>query len=118
MSTEVTQEEATAEVAAPTKKATEKKLAKKNRRQNALQDGVGAAGKTTSGAIAAGWDDWIARQDKSARKKKNGAIEDVGRNALRASSKVVRKMSSAPEDFLDAVDKTWTKSDRKLLSLW
>ncbi|MCP4867398.1 MAG: hypothetical protein GY898_01605 [Proteobacteria bacterium] len=110
------QEAPAAEAAAET--APKKRVSKKNRRQNALQDGLGAAGKTTSKAFAAGWDDWIKRQDKSARKKKNGAIDDVGRNAMRASSKVIRKMASAPEDFWDAVDKSWKKSDRKLLWPW
>ena len=94
------------------------KVGKKHRRRNAIQEGVGAAGKTSSKAIAAGWTDWIKRQDTSARKKKNGAIDDAGRNAMRATSKTIRKLASAPEDFWDAVDKSWDKSDRKLLWPW
>ncbi len=95
------QEAPAAEAAAET--APKKRVSKKNRRQNALQDGLGAAGKTTSKAFAAGWDDWIKRQDKSARKKKNGAIDDVGRNAI-VRRAVIDKNVRIPEGEEIGVD--------------
>ncbi len=93
------------------------KTSKKWRRHQAVERGAGSAAATIADAVAAGVADWNRRQDRSASRKKNGAVEDALKNWGKATSKAWRKSASAPEDFWDGFDRVWKGSYRKFWRL-
>jgi hypothetical protein len=78
---------------------------KKRRRSRKLKDsqdlhrGFSKASTRVSRAVAQGLDEYLRRSDKSAEKKKDGALRDLMVNLSRGLSKAIRKSSDAPVDI-------------------
>lgn len=94
------------------------KTSKRYRRLQAWQRGLGEASATLAHAVAAGVSDWNERQDRSARKAKDGALDDALANGMRAAAKTIRKAADAPEAFCDGVERVWHGKYRKFLLPW
>jgi Family of unknown function (DUF6312) len=67
-----------------------------------------------SSAVDDGLANYRAKRDKSAEKKRDGALRDFPVNVARAAGKTLRKASRVPVDVAKACD---TKGTRRLLRL-
>jgi hypothetical protein len=105
------------------KKKKKKKYSKQLRKLQELERGMVKADRRFAKAILEGIDTWEKRRDKSASKKKDGAIVDSLQNAVHAASKAARVASKSGVDFVDSLrpqikTKKWAKlmNPMKMLS--
>ncbi len=81
------------------------KSKKKRRYSSGLEDvqrlerRVVRAADRVADAVAAGMDNFRRRSDRSALKKRDGALRDLVDNLSRSTAKTVRKASRAPRDL-------------------
>jgi hypothetical protein len=85
---------------------------KKKRRYSAglgtiqhLERGVARSLETVSKGVARTFSEYSERSDKSARKKRDGALRDGIRNWTKALSKGMRVAGDAPYDFVKQVNR-------------
>lgn len=57
------------------------------------------ANRRVAKAVLAGLDSWAGKRDKSASKRKDGAVRDAWRNYAKASEKVLKESSKLPRDL-------------------
>ena len=96
-STETPEAEATAE--APRKKRTTKGM---RRNIQVMEAGMSKAMSHVARGVADGMDEYVQHRDRSAEKKRDGALEDFDRNVARAVRKSMGPISEAPSDLLRA----------------
>jgi hypothetical protein len=65
-------------------------------------------------AVTAGLSTYRKDRDRSAEKKRDGALRDMPRNVAKAAGKTVRKASRVPSDLVRAVD---GKTTRRLMRI-
>ena len=92
---------------------------KKKRRYSRGLKGMQVAGRRESRvssrmvrAVSKGMDTYRKASDKSARRKRDGAIRDFGRNAAKGLSRSLRASSGLPLDLAKALD---TGGSRRLV---
>ena len=96
---------ADAPVAAPAPSKKKNKHSKRWKNQGKIEKGLTKSARRISDAISKGINVWTERRDKSAGKKKDGALRDIGKNLNKAVRKTLRKSSKAPADVFDAIAK-------------
>ena len=80
-----------------------KKYSRNRRTIQELEVGLTDSARRLSKAVKDGLDTYIDERDKSARKKRDGAIRDLLRNQSKAMRKGLTVAAEAPADFMDAV---------------
>lgn len=75
------------------------------------------ASRRMAEAVVAGIETWEKRRDKSAGKKKDGAVKDSLENYARAYSETLRKASRVPEDVVKGMRELMPKRLQKLYGL-
>lgn len=80
-----------------------KKYSRNRRTIQELEVGVTDSARRLSKAVKDGLDTYIEERDKSAKKKRDGAIRDLLRNQSKAMRKGLSIAAEAPADFMDAV---------------
>lgn len=104
--------EQTEQEAAPAKKKKRKKKYSKGLKTfQELERGTSKAQRRLAQAVEAGFRTWSRRRDKSAAKRRDGAIKDGFTNAAFAFGSMARVASRAPEDFVRAM-KPWRQLKR------
>src|SRR5262245_48557828 len=66
--------------------------------------GFAKANARVAQAVASGLSEYYRRDNRSSRKRRDGAIRDGVRNWSEALSKALRRGARAPRDFADAFD--------------
>ena len=95
---------------------TRDKKKKKKKYSRGLRDiqkfdiALAKANKRLNSAAAEGYSSYLKSSRKSARKRRDGAIQDAFKNWAKANGKTMRRASSAAEILADAMD---TKSSRR-----
>lgn len=100
---------ASAEVAIPAKKK-KKKYSRGLRDIQRFDRGLAKASRKINEAVAEGLNKYLKDSDKSARKRRDGAIQDALENWAAAMGKTVRRASKAPEILASTLN---TRSSRK-----
>ncbi|WP_148293533.1 hypothetical protein [Azospirillum sp. B4] len=72
---------------------------------------VTKASRKVAKAVALGFDVYLERRDRSAGKKRDGALRDVAKNVSKATGEALKEISEVPYDLALAFD---TKGTRKL----
>jgi hypothetical protein len=80
-----------------------KKYSTNRRTVQELEVGVTDSVRRLSKAVKDGLDTYIEERDKSARKKKDGAIRDLLRNQSKAMRKGLSIAAEAPADLMDTI---------------
>ena len=89
-------------------KKKKKKRKKYSRGLRAIQELEVAGTKSSrrlTKALDRGLSTWITARNKSARKKRNGALRDSLKNSSKSMRQVLKQSSQAPTDFLDEFSK-------------
>jgi hypothetical protein len=92
--------------AAPTEESTNKSKRCYSKRWKSIQRverGTTKAARRLTAAVSDGVNVWIDAREKSAERRKDGAVRDVRKNVKKAIRKTVREASSAPADVFDAL---------------
>jgi hypothetical protein len=77
-------------------KSTESKAARQ------LERGVSKASQRMARAVELGLDNWQRQREKSARKKRDGAVRDALRNSASTAGTIVKEASWATSDLFRA----------------
>ncbi len=101
------------------------KKKKKRRYSRGLRD-LQVAGRRTSKitsrvmrSVTKGFDAYLKASDRSAQKKRDGALLDLNRNLARGLSRSLRESSRIPLDLARAVDTRGTRrSARRQIRTW
>ena len=98
------------------KKKKKKKYSRLFRGVQEYERAYSKSAKRLSNAISIGIDEWIAKRDKSASKKRDGAIKDSLMNISKAVSKSLEEAAKVPYKLLDDIEqtKTYKKIHKKL----
>jgi hypothetical protein len=75
------------------------------------------AQKRMAKAVLAGIERWDLDREKSARKKRDGAMKDAISNALKAYSKMMRESANVPRDLAKGMLDLYPKSVRKMFRI-
>jgi hypothetical protein len=93
-----------------------KKKRKYSRGLRGLQVNGRRMSKVTSRIMrstARGFDTFRKASDKSAQKKRDGALLDLNRNIAKGISRSLRESSRIPRDLAHAVDTRWLRRSRR-----
>jgi hypothetical protein len=97
-------------VVVPERSKKKKKYTRGLRDIQKFDRGLAKASRRVNRAVADGYATYLKKSDKSARKRRDGAIKDAFQNWAKAMGKTVRRASSAPEILAESMD---TKSNRR-----
>lgn len=81
-------------------KKKKKKYSKGLKNAQRFEEGMTKAQRRLAKAVFEGLDSWNRATDRSARKKKDGALRDVMKNSAKATEKAIRVAARAPRDFV------------------
>jgi hypothetical protein len=98
------------------KKKGKRRYSRRLKTTQKLERGVSKAQRRLASAVLRGVDKWRSDRDRSARKRKDGAVRDAVKNAMRAVGKTLSVASKAPSDFVD-VAKPKLRTRRVLKSM-
>jgi len=87
------------------KKKKKKRYTRSIRGVQRLEVGASKSQRRVAKAVVRGLNAWIDATDKSARKKRDGAVKDGLKNTSKAMRKALRTAAEAPADFIDQVAK-------------
>ncbi len=80
--------------------------------------GVSKAAKRLANAVSDGLDTYVRRSNRSARKRKDGALKDLVKNSTRGAGKTLRKVTKVPRALSKALPaRALRKTARGLLFL-
>jgi hypothetical protein len=96
----------------PREKKRKKKYSRELKQVQKTHRGLLKAGRRISRAVASGLNKYYERNEKSARKKRDGAVRDAVKNWASGFSRALRKGSGAPDDIATIFD---TKPMRRQL---
>jgi hypothetical protein len=68
-----------------------------------VERGLSKASQRLARAVELGLESWQRRRDKSARRRRDGAVEDALRNTAFAAGTIVKEASWASSDFIRAL---------------
>ncbi|MCC7383292.1 MAG: hypothetical protein IT384_15760 [Deltaproteobacteria bacterium] len=77
-----------------------KKYSKGLKSAQRFEEGMTKAQRRLAKAVYEGLSTWNRTTDRSARKKKDGALRDVMKNSAKATEKAIRVAARAPRDFV------------------
>jgi len=83
------------------KKKGKRRYSRRLKATQKLERGVSKAQRRLASAVLRGVDKWRSDRDRSARKRKDGAVRDSVKNAMRALGKTLSVAAKAPGDFVD-----------------
>ena len=95
----------------PERKKKKKKYTRGLRDIQKFDRGWAKASRRVNRAVADGYSTYVKSSNKSARKRRDGAIQDAFKNWSKAMGKTLRRASSAPEILAESMD---TKSNRRM----
>ncbi len=75
------------------------------------------AGRRMAEAVLAGIETWEDRRDRSASKKRDGAVKDALENSVRAYSKALRKSTRVTVDLMKGMRDVLPKRVQRLYGL-
>ena len=96
---------------APKKK---KKYSKQLREAQRIERAASKTRKRMLKAVLRGVETWESNRDRSAEKRKDGAVRDAMRNTARAYGDYVRAVSRMPEDMIRMMPKPSKKAMRMM----
>ncbi len=96
------------------KKKRRRKVSRELRDLEQLERHLGRAAQRAARAVADGLDAYRLRRRRSARRKRDGALRDLPRNAAEGMAETLRTASRVPVDLARAVD---TPTARRVLYL-
>ena len=88
---------------APTTERPKRRYSKRWKSVQRVERGTTKAVRRLANAVTEGVNVWIDERDKSASRRRDGAVRDARKNFRRALRKTVRKASEAPADVFDAL---------------
>ncbi len=100
------------------KRKKKKKYTKSTKDLQKFAQGTAKGMKRVARAVSAGLDNYYRNQERSSRKKKDGAIVDMPKNVARATTRIFRKAAKAPEDVTRQLNsKTFRRQVKALLKV-
>lgn len=87
------------------KRSKKRRYSKSLKRLGNAERWVGKAAYRMADALASGLQEYRTKSDKSARKKKDGALRDLFRNAIKGMSKTMSKASKVPSDLVNLMNR-------------
>lgn len=103
----------TANTATTTREATEPRYSKRLKGTQRAERKLTKAHRSMSEAVLTGIDAWDRNRDKSAWKKRDGAVKDAVENFTKAYAKSLHRASSVPRTLIKGVLELYPKSVRK-----
>jgi hypothetical protein len=85
-----------------TEEKRKKKYSKRFKKAQKAERKVAKARRRMAKAVLAGLERWDDARDRSAEKKRDGAIKDFSKNAAKAYSKVWKETAKIPTDLAEA----------------
>ncbi|MFO0724754.1 MAG: hypothetical protein U1E65_13315 [Myxococcota bacterium] len=108
---------ATTTTAAPGTEVLEPRYSKRLKGAQKAERRLTKAHRRLSESVLAGVESWDRNQEKSAHKKKDGAVKDALENFTKAYAKSLRHASSVPRDVVKGVLEMYPKSVKKYFGL-
>jgi len=109
--TDATTAEESSEAAAPKKK---KKYSRELEPMQKFERSMSKAQRRVAKAVYEGLSTWDTKREKSARKKRDGAVKDIVKNMAEAQSRFLEVTAKVPEDLATPIVLT-RKQMRRLL---